>query len=84
MGTGILKKAMGIEMSGAKLGNLAGRATHRRLMALATRLCVVNRAQTVRSDVLDFFEEFLIGGTPAGIRESVALVVEPRGRFLCL
>ena len=67
---------MRVQVSHAQLGHLAGRPDDRRLMTFAARLGVVERAESIGSDVFDFLEELLIGATPVGIGKSVALVVE--------
>jgi hypothetical protein len=85
----ILELTVGIEMTYAQLGNLAGRSGYRCLMTLAAGLGVVDGAEPIRGDVFQFLKEFLVGLAASVVGESVAQVVEAcrgvsgRGGRLC-
>jgi len=67
---------VGIEMPDAQLGHLAGGSADRSLVTLAAGLGIVEGAESIGSDVLNFLEKFLVGKTTNRIGKSVALVVE--------
>jgi hypothetical protein len=72
---------MCVEVSDAQFCNLTGGTANRCLVTFAARLGVVERTQSIGSDVFDFVEEFLVRPAAAGIGKPVALIVETCERF---
>jgi hypothetical protein len=72
---------MCIEVSDAQFCDLTGGTANRGLVTFAARLGVVERTQSIGSDVFDFLEEFLVRLAAVGIGKPVALIVETRERF---
>src|SRR4029077_13242849 len=71
----VLKHTVSIVVTDAQFGNLAGAAGRGILVALATGLRVVKRAETV-GDSLDLIEFGLIGRVGGVVDQTIALVVE--------
>ena len=78
----ILKESMRIQMPDAQLRYLAGRPRNRCLMTLSAGLRVVEWAQTIGGNLLDFFEELLVGLAPVWISKTIALIVVSCDRLL--
>lgn len=72
---------MCVEVSDAQFCDLTGGTAIRCLVTFAARLGVVERTQSIGSDVFDFLEEFLVRLAAVGIGKPVALIVETRGRL---
>jgi len=86
----ILELAVGIEVSHAQLGNLAGCSCDRCLVTLAAGLGIVERSESIGGDVLELLKKLLVSFAAVRIGKTVALVVEsgdgfrgPSGRLAC-
>ena len=72
---------MCVEVSDAQFCDLTGGTANRCLVTFAARLGVVERTQSIGSDVFYFLEEFLVRLAAVGIGKPVALIGETRKRF---
>src|SRR5262249_23575366 len=78
---GILEETVVIVMADAQFRKLAGGARYRRLMTLAAGLRVVQRSESIRSDLFDLVKEFQVRLAAIRVGETVALIIKSSERL---